>query len=225
MSENLLELAKKGESEEVELKKSTAQLERALKSVCSFSNHKGGRVYFGINKGIIVGQEVSEQTLKSISQKIRQRIKTEVTPEVKVLEIEGKRIIEVIISEGANKPYYLNGIGYKRVGTEDVVIPPEELEKLILEKKKGYWDKQTCEGATLEDIDWGFVKEDFIPLYEKTSKKIIDYIKKNGRITTSECASLLKVSNDTSLRELSLLRSLGLIDKKGVGRGTYYVIK
>ena len=48
MSENLLEVVKKGESEEVELKKSPAQLERALKSVCSFLNHTGGRVYFGI---------------------------------------------------------------------------------------------------------------------------------------------------------------------------------
>ncbi|KAF5436527.1 ATP-dependent DNA helicase RecG [Candidatus Methanophagaceae archaeon] len=46
MSENLLELVRKEESEEVELKLSTAQLERALKSVCSFLNHKGGRVYF-----------------------------------------------------------------------------------------------------------------------------------------------------------------------------------
>ena len=36
MSEKLLELVKRGESEEVEFKKSTAQLERALKSVCSF---------------------------------------------------------------------------------------------------------------------------------------------------------------------------------------------
>ena len=75
MSDKLSELVKRGESEEVEFKKSTAQLDRALKSVCSFLNHKGGRVYFGISKGKIDGQDVSEQTLKSISQKIRQRIK------------------------------------------------------------------------------------------------------------------------------------------------------
>jgi len=174
MSENLLELVKKGESEEIEFKKSTAQLDRALKSVCSFLNHKGGRVYFGINKGKIVGQGVSDQTLKSISQKIRQRIKPEISPEIKVLEIEDKKIIEVKIKEGDNKPYYLDGIAYKRVGTENVVVPPEELERIILEKRKRYWDSEICEEATLEDIDWGFVKEDFIPLYEKTSKKIIE---------------------------------------------------
>ena len=45
MSKDLSELVKRGESEEVEFKKSTAQLDRALKSVCGFLNHnitKGG---------------------------------------------------------------------------------------------------------------------------------------------------------------------------------------
>jgi len=59
----------------------------------------------------------------------------------------------------------------------------------------------------------------------KRQRGIIEYITKNGRITTSECASLLKVSNDTSLRELTRLRSLGLIDRKGVGKVTYYMFK
>ncbi|MGB7533353.1 MAG: RNA-binding domain-containing protein [Halobacteriota archaeon] len=40
------------ESETQELKKSTAQLERALKAVCGFLNHKGGIIYFGILFGV-----------------------------------------------------------------------------------------------------------------------------------------------------------------------------
>ena len=153
MSEKLLELVKRGESEEVEFKKSTAQLDRALKSVCSFLNHKGGRVYFGISKGKIVGQEVSDQTLKSISQKIRQRIKPEISLGIKVLEIEEKSIIEVIISEGRNKPYFLDGVGYKRVGTENIMISPEELERIILEKRAVYWDSQIYKEVSFRDID------------------------------------------------------------------------
>ena len=47
----------------------------------------------------------------------------------------------------------------------------------------------------------------------------------NGSMRQKSGASLLKVSKDTSLGELSKLSSLGLIDKKGVGRGIYYVIK
>ena len=54
------------ESETVELKKSTAQLGRALKAACAFSNHKGGTIYFGINDhGEIIGQDVSDATLKT----------------------------------------------------------------------------------------------------------------------------------------------------------------
>jgi ATP-dependent DNA helicase RecG len=56
-------------------------------------------------------------------------------------------------------------------------------------------------------------------------KKVIDYVKKNGKITTSECAKLLKLSTDTALRELIKLKSMGVISKKGVGRTTFYVIR
>lgn len=41
---------------------------------------------------------------------------------------------------------------------------------------------------------------------------------------TALCAALLKVSNDTALRELSQLESLNLILRKGIGRGIYYVL-
>ena len=63
------------------------------------------------------------------------------------------------------------------------------------------------------------------PVLSERQKEIIDYIRKNGKMTTSECAGLLEVSTATALRKLSGLRSLGLIDKEGAGRSTYYVIK
>ena len=37
------------------------------------------------------------------------------------------------------------------------------------------------------------------------------------------CTKLLNASNDTALRELSKLKSTGLIKQKAVGRGIYYV--
>ena len=62
---------KKGESETLEFKKSTAQLEKALKSICAFSNHKGGIIYFGIDRdGKVVGQEISDETLKKYHKKL-----------------------------------------------------------------------------------------------------------------------------------------------------------
>jgi len=142
------------ESETVEFKKSTAQIERALKTVCAFLNHKGGAIYFGVSdKGKILGQDVSDSTLKSISQKIRHKIRPEISPEVNVLDIDEHMVIEVKIKEGRNKPYYLGGIAYKRTGSESTTIVPEELERIILDKKKKQWDSEICEGAVLDDID------------------------------------------------------------------------
>ena len=150
----LLNLIEKGETETVEFKKSTAQIERALKAICGFLNHKGGAVYFGISdKNELIGQDATDSTLKTISQKVRQKTKPEVSPEIKVFEIKSKKIIEVKIAEGANKPYYLDGIAYKRVGTESPPIPPEELERIILNKHEQEFDSKICKGAIYEDID------------------------------------------------------------------------
>lgn len=146
-------LVEKGESEIVEFKKSTAQLGKALRSICGFLNHRGGVVYFGVDGSEIVGQDVSDRTLTSISQKIRQKIKPEISPEVRVLTIGEKKVVEVEIDEGTNKPYYLDGTTYKRVGSESPVVPPEELERIILSKNKRHFDSEICEGSGPEDID------------------------------------------------------------------------
>ena len=69
------------ESETLELKKSTAQLGRALKAACPFPDHKCGMTYFGINdRGEIISQDVSGDTLKNIYSKIRRKIKPEIKP-------------------------------------------------------------------------------------------------------------------------------------------------
>ena len=69
----------------MELKKSTAQRGRALKAACAFANHKGGTIYFGISDhGDIIGQDVSDATLKNVFGKIRQKIKPEIIPEITI---------------------------------------------------------------------------------------------------------------------------------------------
>jgi ATP-dependent DNA helicase RecG len=142
------------ESHTTELKKSLAQLDVALKSVCAFLNHKGGTVYFGVaNDGKITGLNVTDKTLRKISQQIHSMIKPEITPEIREVKEKGESIIELKIPKGNNKPYFLNGVAYKRIGTENRIIPPDELKRIILEQKQTKWDEEICEGATLNDIN------------------------------------------------------------------------
>ena len=53
----------RGESETLELKKSTAQLNRAGETLCAFLNSQGGKIVIGANdEGRVVGQMVSDKT-------------------------------------------------------------------------------------------------------------------------------------------------------------------
>jgi len=148
------------ESEIIELKKSTAQIENSLEDICAFCNHKGGMLYFGINEiGKVVGQDISDSTLKRISQLISQKIKPEIQPIIKELVLEGKKIIEVKIPEGLNKPYSIDGKAYKRIGSETRVMSFEELKKSLKWSVIKDWAYEICEQATFKDIDLNKVKE------------------------------------------------------------------
>jgi len=57
-----------GESETLELKRSTGQLNRAGQTLCGFLNHAGGNVVIGVtDDGRIVGQEVSDKTRRELA--------------------------------------------------------------------------------------------------------------------------------------------------------------
>ena len=68
--DDLKKLVKNGESEILEFKSSTGQLDSGARDLCGILNRDGGYLLFGVkDDGSIVGQEVSDKTKKSISQK------------------------------------------------------------------------------------------------------------------------------------------------------------
>lgn len=58
------------ETETVELKKSTSELKEAVISIVAMRNkHQRGEVIFGIrNDGAVVGQQVSDKTIRDVQQ-------------------------------------------------------------------------------------------------------------------------------------------------------------
>lgn len=70
--EELERIVQAGESETVELKKSTAQLRRAAETLCGMLNRNGGRVVIGVTpEGRIIGQEISDKTLREVADLLR----------------------------------------------------------------------------------------------------------------------------------------------------------
>ncbi len=131
------------ETETVELKRSTGLLKQALISISAILNKHGhGELYFGIeNNGHIVGQQVSENTLRQLSQKISQGIEPKIYPLIEKIVLEGKTCIRIKF-EGKARPYFAFGIAYIRVADEDRKLSPDELRRFILESAiySQHWD-------------------------------------------------------------------------------------
>ncbi|UCG69291.1 MAG: DeoR family transcriptional regulator [Thermoplasmata archaeon] len=68
------------------------------------------------------------------------------------------------------------------------------------------------------------VAPDVLAKLTKRQKKILDYVRKRGRITSAECAKKFKISPKTASRELKKLTQFGIVEKRGKGPTTYYIL-
>lgn len=134
------------ESETIELKKSTSELKEAIISIVAILNkHQQGELYFGINnRGEIIGQDVSDKTLRDISKVISDNIEPKIFPNIMPKRIKGKYCIYIKF-EGSEIPYFAYGRAYIRVATENRQLSAKELEKIILKKNNILWEERFSE--------------------------------------------------------------------------------
>ena len=143
------------ENEYIELKKSTSELKEAIISIVAILNkHNAGKLYFGVkDNGEVIGQQVSNQTIRNVSKTISENIEPKIYPTVSKIKIDEKDCILVEFT-GEEIPYFAYGRAYMRVGDEDRQLSQKEIKNIILkiEEKNNKWEEKASE-ITLEDID------------------------------------------------------------------------
>ena len=117
--EQIEDLARAGESEVLEFKRSTSEVETAARTVCAMLNHRGGRVLFGVTPGSnrgVLGQEVGDRTIENIAQRL-QDIDPPAFPSIDRVPVgQGREVVVVSVSSGRNPPYTYARQAYRRVG-------------------------------------------------------------------------------------------------------------
>ena len=85
------------EDEVTEFKKSTSELKEGIISIVSILNkHHRGKLFFGIkDDGTVIGQEISNKTLRSVSEAITTKIEPRIFPKVSNVKIDDKDCISV----------------------------------------------------------------------------------------------------------------------------------
>jgi ATP-dependent DNA helicase RecG len=146
----LKKLIASGETEAVEFKEISN--EHFYKTISGMANTKGGAVLLGVNKkGSIVGIDSSSQFLEDMTNRIVNKLS--VYPEIKTVDIKGKRVIGVKIGR-SGFPVSYEGRYYERVGNTTREISPQKLRAFMLGNLP--WDSITKDFSYDEiDIETG----------------------------------------------------------------------
>ena len=148
------------ETETLEFKKSTGELKEGIISIGAILNkHQKGELYFGVRPdGTPIGQEISEKTLRDISQAISNHIEPQIFPEIQTVRIDGKECI-LVRFEGYNTPYFAYDVARIRVADEDKVLSQQELVA-YLRKQDGAedaWERRVS-NFLVEQVDGKLVE-------------------------------------------------------------------
>ena len=83
------------ETETLEFKKTTGEMKAAMVSIAAILNKHGvGTLYFGVKpNGDVIGQDVSESSLRDVSRAIYETVKPQIYPAIQEEVIEGRGVL------------------------------------------------------------------------------------------------------------------------------------
>lgn len=157
--EDVLSLIAKGEGQQVELKRSPAELETGVRATAAMANADGGHVIFGVSDdGTILGVEIGDQTKERVVQAITDNIDPALYPSVDYVDLDGKTVIVVTVARSDDSPHSVRGRPWKRVGASNKQMKRTEYERLLLQRRQPPFDQQLVEGASYANLDGAKVR-------------------------------------------------------------------
>ena len=148
------------ESETVELK--SAVVDDIKKEIIAFANSDGGKLYIGVrDNGEVAGLDDPDGTALQVSNMVRDSIKPDITMflHYQTIEEDGKKIIEISVQRGTNRPYYIAKKGmrpegvYVRQGYSSVPATDTAIRCMIKETDGDRFETMRCldQELTFED--------------------------------------------------------------------------
>lgn len=185
------------ESETLEFKKSTGEIEKAISNIASMLNKHGhGTLFFGVDPdGQVIGQQISASSLDDVARKIKEEIRPAIYPEVRQENLEGRTVIRVDFS-GSEKPYSANGRYYMRVFDRTEEMTPDELKRMMVSTDRSSWWENNLTQYGLESVDKDALKNyyakaiscgrlDPLPIYDEAELLTGLGLYENGKLTNA----------------------------------------
>jgi predicted HTH transcriptional regulator len=183
-----------GESEILDFKKTISSASKIAKTICAFANHKGGTLLVGVNDNKTISGVKSEDERYMLDLAAQFYVKP--TIELKMIEWEfgNKVVIEAVIPEGLDKPYYSkddDGKWWAHIRVKDQSLLASKIVLDVLKRNSG--------------------KQQNIINYTRHEEGLLKYLQKNEKATLKELCQALDISRWRAQRILVALVSAGII--------------
>lgn len=203
----LRQLIQKGENETLDFKQEISSASKIAKTIVSFANRKGGRLLVGIrdNKSIAGVRTEDEKYMLTLASDFYCKPAVELV--INEWELDGKVVLEAIVPEGSDKPYYAKDDDgkwwvYVRVKDQSLLA-----SKVVVDVLK----REAAQKDTLIQI---------------TSKEqaLLDYLAKNHKITLKQYCKLINISRWRASKILVNLISAGSIRSHNTEKIEFYTL-
>jgi len=194
-----------GENERLDFKKEVTSEIKIAKTIVSFANHKGGRLLIGVNDNKSIHGINVEEELFMLEKAVGFYCKPEIKLEIHPWHSGKKTVLEVIIPEGTDKPYYSLGDDgkwwvYIRVMDQSLLASKVVVDVL----RRG--QKGTMVSFTSKE------------------QALLDYLKNERRINLKQFCKLVNISRRRASGILADLISVGVIREHQTEKPEYYTL-
>jgi ATP-dependent DNA helicase RecG len=147
----------RGEGPTLEFKRSTGELREALQTVCAFLNGDGGSVILGgRSDGRLIGQEVSDQTLRDLAQAFN-GFEPPAHIAIECIQLgSGREVLTLHVDRLPDTiPFTFEGRAYERIQSSTRRMSQRRYEQLLLERahSRRRWENQEAEGTSLQELN------------------------------------------------------------------------
>lgn len=188
-------LIAEGEHIHQDFKFAISDARKIARSLSAFANTEGGRLLVGVkDNGSIAGVR-SEEEIYMIDAAATMYCRPPLQTESKIYKVEGKDVLEVVISEQPAKPVYAldedkKPWAYIRIADENILADRVHLET---------WNREQDDKKVVMS-------------YTPREQSLLNLLAEKGQLTLNQCAKLSGIPRNEASKLLSDFIRFGLVD-------------
>ncbi len=193
-------LISEGENFKIEFKRQFSSVEKIAKELIAFANTKGGMILFGVDDdGTIYGVPSEKSEIDLIREAARDYCEPPIDPIVQVIELNRKDVVVAIVEESRTKPHRLQD--YRAVLSRDAKVYIRINDKSVIASREVVTILES------ENPD----SEPLSIIIGENERRLFKYLEEKERITVSDYAKLVNISERRASRILVNLVRAGVI--------------